>query len=72
MENGGDALVGKRSDGDGPGRDSLDTSGFEPAKKLEDTEAGSKRLLGMTATGEHRDDKPVGIGSDERAQRSKV
>ena len=64
LENGGDALVSKRPNGDGPSRSNLDTSGFEPAKNLEDTKTGSKGLLGMPTTGEHRNDEPLGIRPD--------
>ena len=64
LKNGGDALVSKRPNGNGPGRNSLDTSGLDPAKELEDAETGSKGLLGMPATGEHRNDEPLCIRPD--------
>ena len=50
FENGGDARVIQSANLDRPGRGGLNMPGVEPAKQFEDTQAGSKRLLGMPST----------------------
>src|SRR5580704_18326422 len=64
FENGGDALVGERPDGDGASRDGFGARRIEAAEQAQHAEAGAKALLGMRTVGEHGDHEPFGIGTD--------
>ena len=71
-EDGGDALVGERTDREGAGRDRFGACRFEIAEQPQDAEAGSEALLGMRAVGQDGRDQAFGVRADrERAQRRK-
>src|SRR6202030_1191138 len=64
FENGGDALVGERPDGECAGRNGLGAGRGKPAKQAQHTEAGAKALLGMRTVGEHGDHEAFGVRAD--------
>src|SRR5579859_4452824 len=64
LENGGDALVGERSDGERASRDGFGASQVDAAEQAQHTEASSKALFRMRAVGEHGDHQRLGVRAD--------
>ena len=63
-QDGSDALVGVRTYAQGPRRDGFDAAGFEVAEQPQDTESGSKALLGMRAMREDGGEQCFGVRAD--------
>src|SRR5260370_37047837 len=64
LENGGDALVGERPDGEGTGRDGLGAGWGKPTKQAQHAEAGAKARLGMRTVGEPSDYEAFCVRAD--------
>src|SRR5579859_6076546 len=64
LENGGDALVGERPDGECASRDGFGASRFNATEQAQHTEASSKALFRMRAVGEHGDHQRLGVRAD--------
>src|ERR1700730_13792848 len=64
LENGGDALVGERPDGECASRDGFGASRINATEQAQHTEAGSKALFRMRAVGEHSDHQRLGVRAD--------
>src|SRR5215207_3528469 len=71
FENGGDALVGERPDGECASRDGFGASRVDATEQAQHTEAGSKALFRMRAVGEHGDHQRLGVATDRVPQRWK-
>src|ERR1700681_2527815 len=64
FENGGDALVGERPDGECASRDGFGASRVNATEQAQHTEAGSKALFRMRAVSERGDHQRFGIRAD--------
>ena len=64
FENGGDALVGERPDGECASRNGFGASRINATEQAQHTEASSKALFRMRTVGEHGDHQRLGVGTD--------
>jgi|SRR6476619_6470735 len=63
-DDGGDALVSERTDGEGAGCDELGPLGFDILEEAQHAETGAEALLGMWPVGEYGEHEPLGVGAD--------
>jgi len=64
LQNGGDALVGERTDRKGAPRNRLGACRIKAAEQAQHAETGAKALLGMRTVGEHGEHQRFGVDAD--------